>query len=494
MPSTASISANTPATPRGIPSVLQQILSERQTAVQQARQRVPEEEWKRQAQQRERRDFLQALRPVRPGRSPALPAVIAELKRASPSRGLLRQDFDVAALAAGYQAAGAAALSVLTEETHFQGRLEYLAEARAATRLPLLRKDFIFSSYQIWEAAAAGADAILLIAAMLDDATWAALLGTAREAGVAALCEVHDQEEMQRAIRLGADCIGVNNRDLHTFTVDTGCALGLAPLLPPTTLGVAESGLKTRADLHAITAAGLHAALIGETCMTAPVPARALTKLLGGFVKVCGLTTAADVEAVAAAGADAAGFVFADSPRAITPERARPLIAALPADVLRVGLFRGADTSTIIRIAAECGLDRVQLHGAYTTADGAAIASHLPVWRALAVPANAAEIRAWAPHAERFVLDAAVAGRTGGNGVSFDWDTVPALARAFPALRFIVAGGLNPSNVATAIARSGAFAVDAASGLENAPGGQPGKNAAAVLAFAHAAREAFQAL
>lgn len=492
MPPTAPIPATTPSTtsrpPAGIPSVLRQILSERRAAVELARQRVPESEWKRRAQRREPRDFLQALRPLRPGFPPA---VIAELKRASPSRGLLRQDFDVAALAAAYQSAGAAALSVLTEENHFQGRIEYLAAARAATRLPLLRKDFIFSSYQVWEAAASGADAILLIAAMLDDNAWVELLATAREAGVAALCEVHDQQEMERAIRLGAACIGVNNRDLHTFTVETSRALTLARCLPPAALGVAESGLKTRADLDAITAAGLHAALIGETCMTAPSPARALTRMLGGFVKVCGLTCPSDVAAVAAAGADAAGFVFADSPRGITPEQARPLIAALPSGMLRVGLFRGASASAIIQIAAACALDRVQLHGAYTPADGAAIARHLPVWRALAMPAGPAEIQAWAPRTERFVLDAAVAGRTGGNGVSFDWDAVPALANAFPAQRFIVAGGLNPGNVAPAIRRSGAFAVDAASGLESVPGS---KNPAAVLAFTQTAREAFQTL
>ena len=473
-----------------MPSILRRILETRRVEVAAAQQRVPEAELKPVAARRQPRDFLAALRVGAPGTHPATgpaPRVIAELKRASPSRGRIRDEFDVGALAAGYQAAGAAALSVLTEESHFEGHLDFLRQARSATRLPLLRKDFVFSTYQVWEAAAAGADAVLLIAAMLDDGLWERLLATAREAGLTALSEVHDADEMERALRLGAACIGVNNRDLHSFEVDIERAVELGRRLPAEGVGVAESGLRTRADLKRMAASGFSAVLIGEAFMSAPHPGRALARLLGGMVKVCGLTSVEDARAAGAA--DAVGFVFAASPRQVTRMQARALAAELPEGVLRVGVFAGAPMEEILATAAECGLDRVQLHGDYPAAVGAELSTRIPVWRALGMPAKHEEIRAWAPYTERFLLDAAVGGRTGGHGVSFDWDQVPELARRFPELRLIVAGGLGPDNVGEAIRRSGTFAVDAASGLESAPGR---KQPQTVTAFIEAARAAFE--
>ena len=470
-----------------MPSILRQILALRRWQVATAQAKTPEAVWRERARQRQKRDFLAALRPLR-GSSTGCPSVIAELKRASPSRGVIRSDFDIASLAATYQAAGASALSVLTEETHFGGRLEYLQQARAATDLPILRKDFTFCSYQIWEAAGAGADAVLLIAAMLEDTTWAELLAVSREAGVAAVSEVHDGDELERALRLGADCIGVNNRDLNTFQVDVGRAVELAPRIPSGSLSIAESGLRTHDHLRRMRAAGYTAALIGETFMAAPDPGRALAALLGGFVKVCGITTAGDAHQAAAAGADALGFVFAPSARQVTPAQAQAIIATLPPGLLRVGVFRGATVEEILDTAALCSLDRVQLHGAYSPAQGQAIAAHLPVWRALAMPASAGELQAWSRVAERFLLDSSLGGRTGGNGIAFDWNQVPSLRAQWPAARFLIAGGLNATNVSTAIERSGAFAVDAASGLEQQPGR---KDPAAVHAFVANARTAF---
>lgn len=262
------------------PPILDQIYQRRRVRVEEAQQRVAEAELRRQAGHRVPRPFAAALESA--GRL-RRPAVIAELKQASPSKGRLRHDFDVAALARGYEQAGATALSVLTEEDFFLGHLNNLGIARQATALPLLRKDFLFCDYQIWEAAAAGADAILLIAAMLDDAQMTQLLQTAGQAGLDALCEVHDEEELHRVRRLGARLIGVNNRDLRTFQVDVQRSVDLAAQMPAGSIRVAESGLRTAADLVKVSEAGFHAVLIGEHFMTADAPGTALAELLAGL-------------------------------------------------------------------------------------------------------------------------------------------------------------------------------------------------------------------
>ncbi len=266
------------ATPPAI--FLRQILERRRERVRQAQSRQHEAELRRLAKRRQPRDFIAALRR---GGTTAAPAIIAELKRASPSRGLLRADYHVASLAAAYARAGATALSVLTEEDFFQGELEHLRQAHQAVELPLLRKDFIFCAYQIWEAAAAGADAVLLIAAMLDDAALRELQAAAAAAGLAALVEVHDAAELRRACEAGAQLIGVNNRDLRSFQVDAGLCLRLAPSLPPAVTCIAESGIGSPAMLARLRAAGYHAALIGEHFMQAADPGAALAALLDGL-------------------------------------------------------------------------------------------------------------------------------------------------------------------------------------------------------------------
>lgn len=255
---------------------LRQILERRRERVRQAQLLHDEAELRRLAASRQPRDFRSALRPVSAG----LPAIIAELKQASPSRGRLRASYDITALAAGYARAGAAALSVLTEEDFFLGSLEHLRQARAACGLPVLRKDFLFCAYQIWEAAAAGADAVLLIAAMLDDAQLRNLQAEAGQAGLAALVEVHDAAELARALACGSRLIGINNRDLRSFQVDPELCLRLAQSLPPLVLRVAESGIDSPAMLVRLRAAGFDAALIGEHFMRADDPGNALRDLL----------------------------------------------------------------------------------------------------------------------------------------------------------------------------------------------------------------------
>jgi indole-3-glycerol phosphate synthase len=206
--------------------------------------------------------------------------VIAECKRRSPSKGVLAADYDPASIARQYEQGGAAAISVLTEPTFFDGALEHLAAVRRAVSLPLLRKDFIVDEYQLFEARAAGADAILLIVAALEQADLVRLQKKAWDLGLAALVEVHDEGELARAIDAGARVIGVNNRNLRTLTVDVDASLRLAPMIPRDAVGVSESGLQSRGDLERLAAAGYKAFLIGERFMTDADPARAIRGLI----------------------------------------------------------------------------------------------------------------------------------------------------------------------------------------------------------------------
>ena len=207
--------------------------------------------------------------------------LIAEVKKASPSRGVIRQDFQPVEIAQTYQAHGASCLSVLTDEQYFQGSLDYLRQVRAAVSLPVLRKDFIIDSYQLYEARAAGADAVLLIAECLDDCNLRKLHNEAVALGMSPLVELYDPENLQRVFDAGATLIGVNNRDLRTFETDLEHTLRLRERVPDECVLVSESGIRTRADVERLAAAGVDAILVGETLMASPDIGRAVDDLLG---------------------------------------------------------------------------------------------------------------------------------------------------------------------------------------------------------------------
>lgn len=263
-----------------MPSKLEDIIVATRQRVAAARALADPRELAVTAERHQPRGFCEALRRV----AESGIAIIAELKKASPSKGLIREDFPVKELARDLAGAGAAALSVLTDERFFQGSLQNLKTASQATRLPCLRKDFIVDEFQLLEARAYQADAVLLIVAALTQAELVDLHRRAADLKLDVLCEVHDGEELQRALDAGCETIGVNNRNLHTFQIDLNTSLRLAALMPPGVLKVTESGIDTGDDIARLRQAGFDAFLIGESLMRAPRPGKALQELLAQTV------------------------------------------------------------------------------------------------------------------------------------------------------------------------------------------------------------------
>jgi indole-3-glycerol phosphate synthase len=370
-------------------------------------------------------------------------AGIAEVKRRSPSAGDLRPDADPARLAAEFDSAGASSVSILVDE-RFGGSPADLRAARRATQVPLLAKGFFSTRAELAELRAAGADAVLLLLRDLDDALVASLLAAGRELGLDALVEAHDGEELDRAVRLGADTIGVNARDLATFEIDRRTQLELVARAPRDRVVVAESGIESRAQAAAAELAGADAVLVGSALMRAPDPAEKLRDLLARpLVKVCGLTRENDVAAAAAAGADLAGFVLAESPR--RADRVLPVPETMLSVAVVVGDEGRYDADLVQRYDSENG---------HRGRDAVLLREGREVARVVD--------RAW--QAE-------------------DTDH---LARARAARgRLMLAGGLSPENVGAAIEAVRPWAVDASSSLESAPGV---KDHARVRAFVEAAR------
>lgn len=262
---------------RDTPDILKKIIARKHEEVAERSARRAYVEWRAQAlEQPPARGFNAALRARL---TAGAPAVIAEIKKASPSKGLLREPFEPAAIARSYAEHGAACLSVLTDRDFFQGHEDYLREARAACALPVIRKDFLVDPYQVVEARAIGADCVLLIVAALDDAALARLYGLSRELGMDVLVEVHDAEELERALRLGLDLVGINNRDLRSFEVSLDTTIALLPRIPAGVTVVTESGILAPADVARMQAHGVNAFLVGEAFMRAADPGARLAEL-----------------------------------------------------------------------------------------------------------------------------------------------------------------------------------------------------------------------
>ena len=256
-------------------TILDRILEVKRVEIAAAKRRAPIAEMEARARAATpARDFVGAMRAKNP-------AVIAEIKKASPSRGVLRSDFDPAAIAASYARAGAACLSVLTDEQFFQGAQQHLVAARGACALPVLRKDFIVDPYQLAESRALGADCVLLIAACLSEKEMVELERLAHALGMAVLVEVHDAQELERALALKTPLLGINNRDLRTFETKIERTLDLLPSVPSGRIVTTESGILTGADVTRMRSAGVHAFLVGEAFMRSPDPGSALSALFG---------------------------------------------------------------------------------------------------------------------------------------------------------------------------------------------------------------------
>ncbi|MDO4683917.1 MAG: indole-3-glycerol phosphate synthase TrpC [Lautropia sp.] len=270
-----------------MPTVLERIIAEKHREIAEARASLGDSALRDLVAERLRqsppRGFEQAIRrqvALAAGSAAERPAVIAEIKKASPSKGIIRPDFDPPAHARAYEQGAATCLSILTDRRFFQGHDDYLKAARAAVSLPVLRKDFTIDPWQVLEAAAIGADAILLIVAALGDAQMAELAACATEHQLDVLVEVHDASELDRALRLGTPLVGINNRDLHDFSVTLDTTLSLLPAVPSDRVLVTESGIFTRDDIRLMRDNGVHAFLIGESLMRAPDPGQALDALI----------------------------------------------------------------------------------------------------------------------------------------------------------------------------------------------------------------------
>ncbi|WP_370421034.1 bifunctional indole-3-glycerol-phosphate synthase TrpC/phosphoribosylanthranilate isomerase TrpF [Pantoea vagans] len=398
-------------------------------------------------------------------------AFILECKKASPSKGVIREDFDPAAIAGVYRHY-ASAVSVLTDEKYFQGDFAFLPIVSAAITQPVLCKDFIIDPYQIYLARYFQADAILLMLSVLDDEQYRQLAAVAHSLKMGILTEVSNEEELERAIALQAKVVGINNRDLRDLSIDLNRTRQLAPRLSHGVTVISESGINSYADIRELShfANGF---LIGSALMEEADLTGAVRRVTLGSNKVCGLTRAEDARAAYEAGAIFGGLIFAEgSPRQIDTVTAQNVIAAAP--LRYVGVFRNNSVSDVVTQATALSLSAVQLHGNETPEFVAELREALPaeiqIWKALRIE-GALSTRDW-PHVDRYVFD----NGDGGTGQRFDWS----LLQGQMLDNVLLAGGLSADNCVEA-AQLGCAGLDFNSGVESAPGIKDARKIAAVF-------------
>lgn len=402
---------------------------------------------------------------------------ICEVKKASPSKGIIAEHFPYLDIAKEYEVAGAAAISVLTEPEFFKGDKKYLQEIASTVKIPVLRKDFIIDEYQIYQAKVWGASAILLICACLDVPTLTKFRELADSLGLSSLVEAHDEQEVQMAIDCGARIIGVNNRNLKDFTVDVQNSVRLRNLVQDDVIFVSESGLETPEDIQVLRDNNIGVALMGETFMRSPNKIEKLAYLYGPTyytpkVKMCGISKVDTIPAVVEAKPDYMGLVFAPSKRQVTVEQAKMLVEALhkqckeqndTVSIKTVGIFVNETLDNLVTIANEANLDVVQLHG---DEDEAFIQSlkertNVEVWKAIQIR-SAADAEAWIDSsADMLLFDAYHKDERGGTGDVFDWSCLDTFERPF-----MLAGGIDSTNVARAIRTVRPYGIDISSGIE----------------------------
>ena len=402
---------------------------------------------------------------------------ICEVKKASPSKGIIAEHFPYLDIAKEYEVAGAAAISVLTEPDFFKGDKKYLQEIANTVKIPVLRKDFIIDEYQIYQAKVWGASAILLICACLDVPTLTKFRELADSLGLSSLVEAHDEHEVQMAIDCGARIIGVNNRNLKDFTVDVQNSVRLRNLVQDDVIFVSESGLETPEDIQVLRDNNIGVALMGETFMRSPNKVEKLTYLYGPTyytpkVKMCGISKVETIPAVVEAKPDYMGLVFAPSKRQVTVEQAKILIEELHKQCINhydtkvvktVGVFVNETLDNLVRIADTANLDAVQLHG---DEDEAFIQSlkertNVEIWKAVQIR-SAADVEKWIDSsADILLFDAYHKDERGGTGEVFDWSSLDAFERPF-----MLAGGIDSTNVARAIRTVRPYGIDISSGIE----------------------------
>ena len=402
---------------------------------------------------------------------------ICEVKKASPSKGIIADHFPYLDIAKEYEVAGAAAISVLTEPDFFKGDKKYLQEIASTVKTPVLRKDFIIDEYQIYQAKVWGASAILLICACLDVPTLTKFRELANSLGLSSLVEAHDEKEVQMAIDCGARIIGVNNRNLKDFTVDVRNSVRLRNLVEDDVIFVSESGLETPEDIQVLRDNNIGVALMGETFMRSPNKVEKLAYLYGPTyytpkVKMCGISKVETIPAIIDAKPDYMGLVFAPSKRQVTVEQAKTLVEELHKQyavrynsetIKTVGVFVNETVENLLKIAEEVKLDVIQLHG---DEDEAFIQSlkertNVEVWKAVQVR-SAADAEKWIDSsADMLLFDAYHKDERGGTGEVFDWSSLDEFERPF-----MLAGGIDSTNVARAIRTVRPYGLDISSGIE----------------------------